>query len=98
MGLGEGDFVIVEPALIPIDRIAAEQPYYQSSHVRTAPRCGSHARHRAAPTIRPRPAPTTSWEVVDGGARLRDLEQVRAFRVRCGLRRLRRPQGPRAPP
>ncbi|WP_179199777.1 IS5 family transposase [Streptomyces sp. NRRL B-24572] len=31
-GLGEGDFVIVDGTLIPIDRIAADEPYYSQKH------------------------------------------------------------------
>ncbi|MBN3933220.1 transposase, partial [Streptomyces verrucosisporus] len=32
VGLGEGDFVIVDGTLIPIDRIAADEPYYSHKH------------------------------------------------------------------
>jgi hypothetical protein len=32
VGLGEGDFVIVDGALIPTGRIAADQPYYSQRH------------------------------------------------------------------
>ncbi|MFB6839063.1 transposase family protein [Streptomyces sp. NPDC056361] len=31
-GLGEGDHVIVDGTLIPIDRIAADEPYYSQKH------------------------------------------------------------------
>ncbi|SER82915.1 DDE superfamily endonuclease [Streptomyces qinglanensis] len=31
-GLGEGDFVIVDGTLIPIDRVAADEPYYSQKH------------------------------------------------------------------
>ena len=32
MGLGEGDFVIVDGTLIPTDRIKADEPYYSQKH------------------------------------------------------------------
>ena len=32
MGLGEGDFVIVDGKLIPTDRIRADEPYYSQKH------------------------------------------------------------------
>ncbi|WP_209518411.1 transposase family protein [Streptomyces syringium] len=32
VGLGEGDFVIVDGTLIPADRIKADQPYYSQKH------------------------------------------------------------------
>ena len=32
VGLGEGDFVIVDGTLIPTDRIAADEPYYSQKH------------------------------------------------------------------
>ncbi len=32
LGLGEGDFVIVDGTLIPTDRIAADEPYYSQKH------------------------------------------------------------------
>jgi hypothetical protein len=32
MGLGEGDFVILDGTLIPIDRIRADDPYYSMKH------------------------------------------------------------------
>ncbi len=31
-GLGEGDFVIVDGTLIPIDRVATDEPYYSQRH------------------------------------------------------------------
>ncbi|SHN34805.1 DDE superfamily endonuclease [Streptomyces yunnanensis] len=34
MGLGEGDYVIVDGTLIPTDRIAADEPYYNQKHKR----------------------------------------------------------------
>ncbi|MFJ9752794.1 transposase family protein, partial [Streptomyces chartreusis] len=34
VGLGEGDFVIVDGTLIPTDRIAADEPYYSQKHKR----------------------------------------------------------------
>lgn len=60
-GLGEGDFVLVDGTLIPINRIRADEPYYSMRHrhhgmnhssspARTAPHCGSQAPHRHAPT------------------------------------------------
>ncbi|WP_419995884.1 transposase family protein [Streptomyces boninensis] len=32
VGLGEGDFVIIDGTLIPIDRVAADEPYYSMKH------------------------------------------------------------------
>ncbi|GAA2908978.1 IS5/IS1182 family transposase [Streptomyces thioluteus] len=32
VGLGEGDFVVVDGTLIPTDRIAADEPYYSQKH------------------------------------------------------------------
>jgi hypothetical protein len=32
VGLGEGDFVIVDGTLIPTDRIRADEPYYSQKH------------------------------------------------------------------
>jgi hypothetical protein len=32
LGLGEGDFVIVDGTLIPTDRIKADEPYYSQKH------------------------------------------------------------------
>ncbi len=32
VGLGEGDFVIVDGTLIPADRMAADEPYYSHKH------------------------------------------------------------------
>lgn len=32
VGLGEGDFVIVDGTLIPTDRVAADEPYYSQKH------------------------------------------------------------------
>ncbi|WP_328424288.1 transposase family protein [Streptomyces sp. NBC_00443] len=34
VGVGEGDFVIVDGTLIPTDRIAADEPYYSQKHKR----------------------------------------------------------------
>ncbi|ANZ21726.1 transposase IS4 family protein [Streptomyces noursei ATCC 11455] len=34
VGLGEGDFVVVDGTLIPTDRIAADEPYYSQKHKR----------------------------------------------------------------
>ncbi|GAU71690.1 Clp family protein, partial [Streptomyces sp. NBRC 110611] len=34
VGLGEGDFVIVDGTLIPTDRIAPDEPYYSQKHKR----------------------------------------------------------------
>lgn len=34
VGLGEGDFVIVDGTLIPTDRIAADEPYYSQKHTK----------------------------------------------------------------
>ncbi|ANZ13344.1 transposase family protein [Streptomyces noursei] len=34
VGLGEGDFVIVDGTLIPTDRIKADEPYYSQKHKR----------------------------------------------------------------
>jgi hypothetical protein len=36
VGLGEGDFVIVEGTLAPIDRIKANEPYYSMKSRGTA--------------------------------------------------------------
>lgn len=35
-GLGEGDYVIVDGTLIPIDRIAADEPYYSQKQLATS--------------------------------------------------------------
>ncbi|MEU2516881.1 transposase family protein [Streptomyces syringium] len=32
VGLGEGDFVVVDGTLVPTDRIKADQPYYSRKH------------------------------------------------------------------
>ncbi|MDQ0765449.1 hypothetical protein QF027_008084 [Streptomyces canus] len=59
--MGEGDFVIVDGTLIPIDRIAADEPYYSQKHkqhgmnIQVIARpdgtpCGSPAQCRAAHT------------------------------------------------
>lgn len=50
-GLGEGDHVIVDSALIPIDRIAADEPYYSQKHQKHGTR--SHAGTVAAGPARP---------------------------------------------
>ncbi|MFE5834313.1 transposase family protein [Streptomyces sp. NPDC056488] len=68
-GLDEVDHVIVDGTLIPIDRIAADEPYYSMKHrkhgmnvqVTAHPGgtpCGSRAQRRAAPTICLQPGPT----------------------------------------
>ncbi len=34
MGLGKGDFAVVDGTLIPTDRVAADEPYFSQKHRR----------------------------------------------------------------
>jgi hypothetical protein len=72
VGLGEGDFIIVDGTLIPTGRIKADEPYYSQKHKQHGmnvqviaapdgiPLWSSRAAHRGGPTTSPQPAPTAS--------------------------------------
>ncbi|MFD3531690.1 transposase family protein [Streptomyces sp. NPDC058664] len=53
-GLGEGDFVIVDGTLIPIDRIAADESYYSMKHRK-------HRKHGMNVQVIARPDGTPLW-------------------------------------
>lgn len=52
VGLGEGDFVIVDGTLTPTDRIAADEPYYSQNHKK---------KHGMAVQVIARPDGTRLW-------------------------------------
>ncbi len=53
-GLGEGDHVIVDGTLIPIDRVAADEPYYSMKHRK-------HRKHGMNVQVIARPDGTPLW-------------------------------------
>ncbi len=68
MGLGEGDFVIVDGTLIPTDRIAADELYYSQKH----------KRHGMNMQVIARPDSTPLWFSRALPGRTHDLTAARA--------------------
>ncbi|MER5481280.1 transposase family protein, partial [Streptomyces sp. NPDC002734] len=71
VGLGEGDFVIVDGTLIPIDRIAADQPYYSQKH----------RKHGMNVQVVARPDGTPLWFSRASPGRTHDLTAARAHGI-----------------
>jgi hypothetical protein len=71
VGLGEGDFVIVDGTLIPTDRIAADRPYY--SH--------KHQQHGMNVQVVARPDGTPLWFSRVTPGRAHDLTAARAHGI-----------------
>ncbi|MFK0226650.1 transposase family protein [Streptomyces sp. NPDC090303] len=70
-GLGEGDFVIVDGTLIPIDRIAADEPYYSMKH----------RKHGMNVQVVARPDGTPLWFSRATPGRTHDLTAARAHGI-----------------
>ncbi|MGW9436135.1 IS5 family transposase [Streptomyces sp. NPDC055607] len=70
-GLGEGDFVIVDGTLIPIDRIAADEPYYSQKH----------RKHGMNVQVIARPDGTPLWFSRATPGRTHDLTAARAHGI-----------------
>ncbi|MFE5908151.1 IS5 family transposase [Streptomyces wedmorensis] len=70
-GLGEGDHVIVDGALIPIDRIAADEPYYSQKH----------RKHGMNVQVIARPDGTPLWFSRATPGRTHDLTAARAHGI-----------------
>ncbi|MFE5947497.1 transposase family protein [Streptomyces sp. NPDC056480] len=70
-GLGEGDHVIVDGTLIPIDRIAADEPYYSMKH----------RRHGMNVQVIARPDGTPLWFSRAAPGRTHDLTAARAHGI-----------------
>jgi len=71
VGLGEGDFVIVDGTLIPTDRIAADQPYYSQKH----------KQHGMNVQVVARPDGTPLWFSRATPGRTHDLTAARAHGI-----------------
>ncbi|WP_367141261.1 MULTISPECIES: transposase family protein [Streptomyces] len=71
VGLGEGDFVIVDGTLIPTDRIAADEPYYSQKH----------KRHGMNVQVIARPDGTPLWFSRALPGRTHDLTAARAHGI-----------------
>jgi hypothetical protein len=71
VGLGEGDFVIVDGTLIPTDRIKADEPYY--SH--------KHKQHGMNVQVIARPDGTPLWFSRATPGRTHDLTAARAHGI-----------------
>ncbi|MBP2056273.1 hypothetical protein J2Z21_009291 [Streptomyces griseochromogenes] len=71
VGLGEGDFVILDGTLIPTDRVAADEPYYSQNH----------KRHGMSVRVIARPDGTSLWFWRATPERTRDLTAVRAHGI-----------------
>jgi hypothetical protein len=71
VGLGEGDFAIVDGTLIPIDRVAADQPYY----------CQKHRKHGMNVQVVARPGGTPLWFSRATPVRTHDLTADRAHGI-----------------
>ncbi|WP_037675680.1 IS5/IS1182 family transposase [Streptomyces globisporus] len=70
-GLGEGDFVIVDGTLIPIHRIAADEPYYSMKH----------RKHDLNARVIARPDGTPLWFSRATPGRTHDLAAARAHGI-----------------
>ncbi|MFD4578116.1 IS5 family transposase [Streptomyces sp. NPDC058479] len=70
-GLGEGDHVIVDGTLIPIDRIAADEPYYSQKH----------RKHGMNVQVITRPDGTPLWFSRATPGRTHDLTAARAHGI-----------------
>ena len=71
VGLGEGDFVIVDGTLIPTDRIAADEPYYSQKH----------KKHGMNIQVITRPDGTPLWFSRATPGRTHDLTAARAHGI-----------------
>jgi hypothetical protein len=71
VGLGEGDFVVVDGTLIPTDRIAADEPYYSMKH----------RRHGMNVQVIARPDGTPLWFSRALPGRTHDLTAARAHGI-----------------
>ncbi len=71
VGLGEGDFVIVDGTLIPTDRIAADEPYYSQKH----------KKHGMNVQVITRPYGTPLWFSRATPGRTHDLTAARAHGI-----------------
>ncbi|MBH1934255.1 transposase family protein [Streptomyces sp. AV19] len=71
VGLGEGDFVVVDGTLIPTDRIAADEPYYSQKH----------RRHGMTVQVVARPDGTPLWFSRALPGRTHDLTAARAHGI-----------------
>jgi hypothetical protein len=71
VGLGEGDFVIVDGTLIPLDRVAADQPYYSQKH----------RKHGMNVQVVARPDGTPLWLSRATPGRTHDLTAARAHGI-----------------
>ncbi|MGX8904736.1 transposase family protein [Streptomyces netropsis] len=71
VGLGEGDFVVVDGTLIPTDRIRADEPYYSQKH----------RKHGMNVQVVARPDGTPLWFSRALPGRTRDLTASRAHDI-----------------
>ncbi|MCD9196611.1 transposase family protein, partial [Streptomyces albireticuli] len=71
VGLGEGDFLIVDGTLVPTDRIAADEPYYSQKH----------KRHGMNVQVVARPDGTPLWFSRALPGRTHDLTAARAHGI-----------------